>query len=97
MLPGSAQPARHWTTPLWLHNTGGPVAPDAPETGPGELSPLVLTRIKCPQGELNFMSTFTTFGMPLDITVTSLRIEHLIPADAPTWQIMTAAYEQSRL
>ena len=34
--------------------------------------------------------------MPLDITVTSLRIEHLIPADAPTWQIMTAAYEQSR-
>lgn len=71
-------------------------APDTPETGPGELPPLVLTRIKCPQGELSFMSTFTTFGMPLDITVTSLRIEHLIPADAPTWQIMTAAYEQSR-
>ena len=41
------------------------------------------------------MSTFTTFGMPLDITVTSLRIEHLIPADTHTWQIMTAAYERS--
>lgn len=43
------------------------------------------------------MSTFTTFGMPLDITVTSLRIEHLIPADAGTWQVMTRAYEQSLL
>ena len=41
------------------------------------------------------MSTFTTFGMPQDITVTSLRIEHLIPADAQTWQVMTAAYERS--
>lgn len=57
--------------------------------------PLVLTRINSRQGELSFLSTFTTFGMPLDITVTSLRIEHLIPADAPTWQVMTAAYEQS--
>ena len=43
------------------------------------------------------MSTFTTFGMPLDITVTSLRIEHLIPADPKTWQTMTAAYARSLL
>ncbi|MNO00273.1 hypothetical protein D3C81_2201340 [compost metagenome] len=60
-----------------------------------ELPPLVLTRIDCAQGELNFLSTFTTFGMPQDITLSSLRIEHLIPADAQTWKIMTRAYEQS--
>ncbi|WP_251029416.1 helix-turn-helix domain-containing protein [Pseudomonas fluorescens] len=60
-----------------------------------DLPPLVLTRINSRQGELNFLSTFTTFGMPLDITVTSLRIEHLIPADAHTWQVMTVAYAQS--
>jgi len=69
--------------------------PDTAAALPRELPPLVLTRIASHQGELNFMSTFTTFGMPLDITVTSLRIEHLIPADAHTWQIMTAAYERS--
>lgn len=72
-------------------------APDTPAAPPREMPPLVLTRIACPHGELNFMSTFTTFGMPLDITVTSLRIEHLIPADAGTWQVMTRAYEQSLL
>lgn len=58
-------------------------------------SPVVLTRVRSAQGELKFLSTFTTFGMPLDITVESLRIEHLIPADAHTWQTMTKAYEQS--
>ena len=70
-------------------------APDTTVSLASELPPLVLTRIRCAHGELNFMSTFTTFGMPLDITVTSLRIEHLIPADAHTWQVMTTAYEQS--
>ena len=72
-------------------------APPSCATVSNELPPLVLTRIRSPLGELNFMSTFTTFGMPLDITVTSLRIEHLIPADPKTWQTMTAAYEQSLL
>jgi transcriptional regulator with XRE-family HTH domain len=60
---------------------------------PKALPPLVLTRIHSPQGELNFLSIFTTFGMPQDITLASLRIEHLIPADAATWQVMRAAYE----
>lgn len=32
--------------------------------------------------------------MPLDITVESLRIEHLIPADPQTRQRMLAAFEQ---
>lgn len=61
-----------------------------------ELPPLLLTRVESPHGELKFMSTFTTFGMPLDITMSSLRIEHLIPADAKTWEVMTKAYEQAQ-
>ncbi|SED53292.1 helix-turn-helix domain-containing protein [Pseudomonas kilonensis] len=61
-----------------------------------ELPPLLLTRVESPHGELKFMSTFTTFGMPLDITMSSLRIEHLIPADAKTWGVMTKAYEQAQ-
>ncbi|WHS63251.1 helix-turn-helix domain-containing protein [Pseudomonas sp. G2-4] len=59
-----------------------------------EVPPLLLTRINSSRGELKFMSTFTTFGMPLDITMSSLRIEHLIPADAKTWEVMTHAYGQ---
>lgn len=65
-------------------------AADAP------LSPVVMTRVRVGDGELRFLSTFTTFGMPQDITVASLRIEHLVPADSETWQAMTAAYEAHR-
>lgn len=57
--------------------------------------PVLLTRVDTPEGELRFMSTFTTFGMPLDITVESLRIEHLIPADPQTRERMAAAFEQA--
>ncbi len=69
-----------------------PVPPAlAPDTPP---SPLVLTRVRAAEGELRFLSTFTTFGMPQDITVASLRIEHLVPADGTTWRTMTAAFDQ---
>ncbi|QXI36878.1 helix-turn-helix domain-containing protein [Pseudomonas xantholysinigenes] len=67
-------------------------APPALEPGAPH-SPLVLTQVRTAAGELRFLSTFTTFGMPQDITVASLRIEHLIPADSATWQAMTSAYE----
>lgn len=71
-----------------------PVPPNA-STLADELPPLLLTRIDSARGELKFLSTFTTFGMPQDITMASLRIEHLIPADAHTWAVMTDAYEQT--
>ena len=67
-------------------------APDGPAPLPSALPPLLMTHLRSSQGELRFLSTFTTFGMPQDITVASLRIEHLIPADAATWQVMTQAY-----
>ena len=65
--------------------------PVALNTGP---TPVVLTRVRSSYGELSFLSTFTTFGMPLDITVESLRIEHLIPADGETWQVMNMAFRE---
>lgn len=61
---------------------------------PASMPPLVLTRVRSTRGELNFLSTFTTFGMPQDISLTSLRIEHLIPADEATWQVMRVAYAE---
>lgn len=61
---------------------------------PAHMPPLVLTRVRSRQGELSFLSIFTTFGMPQDITLTSLRIEHLIPADEATWQVMRGAYTE---
>jgi len=60
-------------------------------------TPLLLTRVNTAHGELRFLSTFTTFGMPQDITVESLRIEHLIPADPETWKRMNTAFEQRPL
>jgi len=57
-------------------------------------APLILTRVNTQHGELKFLSTFTTFGMPQDISVASLRIEHLIPADDATWAAMRAAQQQ---
>lgn len=47
-------------------------------------APLLLARIASPRGELAFLSTFTSFGAPLDVTVAALRVEHLFTADAAT-------------
>lgn len=52
-------------------------------------SPVAVTRFKSPaHGELAFVSTLTTFGAPLDITVESLRVELLFPADEQTRQVL---------
>ena len=47
-------------------------------------SPTLITRFSSSVGELRFISTFTTFGAPMDITAASLRIEHMFPADEQT-------------
>jgi transcriptional regulator with XRE-family HTH domain len=47
-------------------------------------NPTLVTRFRSTAGELRFISTFTSFGAPLDITAASLRIEHLFPADDVT-------------
>jgi transcriptional regulator with XRE-family HTH domain len=54
-------------------------------------SPLLVARLASSAGELRFFTAFTTFGAPLDVTVASLRVEHLFPADAATRAALDAA------
>jgi transcriptional regulator with XRE-family HTH domain len=46
--------------------------------------PVLTTRYATAVGELAFFSMFTTFGTPQEITLASLRVEHLFAADAAT-------------
>lgn len=62
----------------------------APALDPG-LPPMLLAHLAAPDGgRLSFFSTFTTVGSPLDVTVASLRIEHLFPADEGTRRALLA-------
>src|SRR5215203_2474333 len=59
----------------------------APEddTDRGAASDVVVPlRLRIPGGELRFLSTVTTFGTPVDITVEELSIESFFPADRET-------------
>lgn len=53
-------------------------------------APLLSTRFATPYGELSFFSMFTTFGTPQDITLASLRVEHLFAADEVTHAVLCA-------
>jgi transcriptional regulator with XRE-family HTH domain len=53
------------------------------DRGSGIVVPL---RLRTADGELAFFSTVTTFGTPVDITVSELAIESFFPADATTAQ-----------
>jgi hypothetical protein len=48
------------------------------------VAPVLSTRFATPHGELAFFSMFTTFGTPQDITLASLRVEHMFAADDAT-------------
>ncbi len=56
--------------------------------GPSADAPLLLARVRSPRGELRFFSAFTTFGTPLDVTIASLRVEHMFPADEATRRVL---------
>ena len=51
-------------------------------------APILTTRYASPYGELSFFSMFTTFGIPQDITLASLRVEHMFAADAVTYGVL---------
>ena len=51
---------------------------------PRQLAPVLTTRFSTAHGELAFFSMFSTFGTPQDITLASLRVEHLFAADDAT-------------
>lgn len=51
-------------------------------------TPVLTTRFATPHGELAFFSMFTTFGKPQDITLASLRVEHMFAADGRTAEVL---------
>lgn len=53
-------------------------------------APVLTTRYATPHGELALFSMFTTFGTPQDITLASLRLEHLFAADETTGAVLAA-------
>jgi transcriptional regulator with XRE-family HTH domain len=54
------------------------------------IAPLITTRYSTQHGVLSFFSMFSTFGTPQDITLASLRVEHLFAADEATKAIIHA-------
>lgn len=65
------------------------LGPQFLQTGvPYPAAPVLTTRYATPYGELSFFAMFTTFGTPQDITLASLRVEHLFAADALTRAIL---------
>jgi transcriptional regulator with XRE-family HTH domain len=68
---------------------GGGDDDDATRPGPGAI--VVPLRLRHASGELAFMSTITTFGTPLDITVSELSIEAFFPADPHTAAVVRDA------
>lgn len=57
---------------------------------PRSAAPVLTTRFATAHGELAFFSMFTTFGTPQDITLASLRVEHMFPADEATRAVVKA-------
>ena len=57
---------------------------------PRQMAPVLTTRFSTIHGELAFFSMFSTFGTPQDITLASLRVEHLFTADEVTRAAMAA-------
>ncbi|EJE52202.1 putative transcriptional regulator [Acidovorax sp. CF316] len=53
-------------------------------TGQVHEPPVLLMQLRSSAGVLRFMSAFTTLASPLDVTLESLRMDHLLPADADT-------------
>jgi transcriptional regulator with XRE-family HTH domain len=54
-------------------------------------APVLTTRFATIHGELSFFTMLTTFGTPFDITLASLRVEHMFAADAVTRETVERA------
>jgi len=61
-----------------------------PQARPYPGAPVLTTRFATVHGELAFFSMFTTFGTPQDITLASLRVEHMFAADESTRAVLRA-------
>ena len=65
--------------------------PAPPDGGEPVNEVAVPLRLRTPLGELRFLSTVTTFGTPVDITVEELSIETFFPADPATAEALRRA------
>jgi transcriptional regulator with XRE-family HTH domain len=63
---------------------------DALRRVPTPPTPVLTTQFATPYGVLSFFTMLTTFGTPLDITLASLRVEHMFAADAITREVLQA-------
>lgn len=64
----------------------------APADGAGAASEVAVPlRLRTELGDLSFLSTVTTFGTPVDITVEELSIETFFPADPATAEALRRA------
>jgi transcriptional regulator with XRE-family HTH domain len=68
---------------------GGGEGATPPDLAAGDIA--VPLRIRHGDGELRFLSTYTTFGTAVDVTVSELSIEAFFPADAATAQALYSA------
>jgi transcriptional regulator with XRE-family HTH domain len=57
---------------------------------PGPQAPVLTLRFASPFGELAFFRMFTTFGTPQDISLASLKVEHMFAADEATDAVLRA-------
>ena len=73
---------------LLAERLGPPAKAKHSEPPAPRLAPVLTTRFRTSFGELAFFSMFTTFGTPQDITLASLKVEHMFAADAATGQIL---------
>ena len=66
---------------------------------PCQTAPVLTSRFATGHGELSFFSMFTTFGTPQDITLASLRVEHMFATDAHTKAVLEqqVTYQNTRL
>lgn len=53
-----------------------------------QAAPVLTSRFATAHGPLAFFSIFSTFGTPQDITLASLRVEHMFAADAATRELL---------
>jgi transcriptional regulator with XRE-family HTH domain len=68
---------------------GGPEPSPSPDPAAAEIA--VPLRLRHDGGELSFISTYTTFGTAVDVTVSELSIEAFFPADAATAKALYSA------
>ena len=54
----------------------------------GPTAPVLTIRYATQYGELAFFSMFTTFGTPQNITLASLRIEHMFATNSTTYMVL---------